>query len=122
MAGSGVYGYAVLTGVTRGAAAGGLRLAPGGKVRVSAVGPDRAPVEGAFARVKTVNGVPFSVPTMGSARTAADGTLEIDAPAGAVEIEARKDALRGTAAVTVAPGSTAAVQVTLGADPPRPVP
>ena len=56
----------------------------------------------------------------GGGRTGPDGTREFDAPAGAIELEARKDGQSGRGQTTVTAGGVAAAEVTLTAAPPAP--
>jgi hypothetical protein len=117
--GSGLTGFGLVSGVSPGGEDVVVRLAPGGRVRVTARRADGSPVGGAFASVDRVNGVRAGF--MAGGRTADDGTVEFDLPAGAVEIVARKDLnLSGRGVVTVAPGGVAALEITLAEVPPAP--
>jgi hypothetical protein len=118
-AGSPLSGFGILAGISPGAVDVVLRLSPGGRIRVRVKGADGAPIADAFVTVRSVNGVAVSLLGAGG-RTGADGTAEIDSPAGAIEIEARKDKLSGRGQTNVAAGSLAAAEVTLTEGTPDP--
>jgi hypothetical protein len=117
--GSPLSGYGMLTGVSPGDADVVLRLSPGGRIRVGVKAADGSPLAGAFVSVRRVNGAHFSFRGAGG-RTGPDGTVEVDSPAGAIEIEARKDKLSGRGQATVSAGGLAAAEVTLTEAPPAP--
>jgi hypothetical protein len=104
-------GFAMRTGISVGQEGVILTLQPGGRVQVRVRGPDGAPAPRAFVRVSRIAGLPVGMP--GGQGTAGDGAAEIVAPAGTVEIEARKEMLRGTAEVDVSPGVSVPVEITL---------
>ena len=95
-----------------------ITLHPGGKVRLRARGADGAPIAEAFARVLRVDGAPFGF--LGSGRSGPDGVIEIDVPAGAIELEVRAERLAGATRVNVAPGETADTSVVLAEEFPPP--
>jgi len=82
-----------------------LTLRPGGRVTVRVVGPDGQPVEGAWASLASLPMMRF--------RTDARGMAEVLAPAGTVELRARKAQLEGRATVTVTERGTAAAEIKL---------
>lgn len=88
-----------------------LTLRRGGRVQVRILGPDGAPVSGAFATVLSVSSVP--VVGLGGGRSDAEGMVEMLTPTGAVQIRANKDNLEGTATVAVGEGAAAPVEVRL---------
>jgi protocatechuate 3,4-dioxygenase beta subunit len=119
--GSPLSGFGVATGVAAGSDDARLRLRLGGKLRVVARGPDDAPIERAFVSLRSVDGIRFTF-AGASGRTAADGTAEIDVPAGLVEVEVRAEAGTASGRATVAPGGAAVVEVKLAAKAPPPAP
>jgi hypothetical protein len=119
--GSPVTGFGMLTGVTAGAADVVLRLSPGGRIRVTATEGNDTPAGGAFVLVRRMNGAPFSL-IVPAGRTGDDGSVEIDSPAGLIDIEVRKGALIGRSQVTVTAGAVAAIEVTLAEETNPPAP
>jgi hypothetical protein len=114
--GSALSGFGMLSGVSPGGEDVVLRLSAGGRVRVTVRSVDGTPVAGAFANVDRVNGTRY--PFMGTGGTTGpDGVVEIDAPAGTLEIEVRKERPLGRGRVAVAAGGVAAVDVTAEARP-----
>jgi hypothetical protein len=105
-------GFALKPGVRPGKQEVELRLEPGGRVLLQVRGPEGLPVEGAFARLLSVNG--FKVwAYFGEYTTSAEGTVEVPLPAGSVEIEISKEKLKGEATVQVSPGATVPAEVAL---------
>jgi hypothetical protein len=104
-------GFAVRSGVTAGQSGVALTLRPGGSVQVQVVGPDGAPVERAFVRVSRVAGARAMM--MSGTTTSPQGTAQLLAPAGDVELEVGRDKLRGRVTVSVASGGTSTAEVTL---------
>jgi protocatechuate 3,4-dioxygenase beta subunit len=102
--------FAVRSGVAAGAKGVVLTLRPGGRIRLQVIGPDGSPLEGAWGSVSRVDGVPLPGGNA-IAQTDALGIAEIGAPAGFVDVDARKDTLRGRASVSVNPGETVAATV-----------
>jgi large repetitive protein len=92
-----------------------LTLRRGGRVAVTALGPDGQPVRGAFASVRRVSGmVAWGIASM--MQTDARGNTELAVPVGSVEIRVTKEGgLEGLATVPVAEGATIPVEVTLTA-------
>ena len=116
--GSALAGYGSVRDVSPGPDEVVLTLRPGGRIRARARGVDGAPVPGAVSRILRVDDAPFAF--LGAARSGEDGTLELDVPAGVVELEVRNERLVGKARVAVAAGETAEVTVTLGEELPPP--
>jgi hypothetical protein len=76
-----------------------ITMRRGGKVQVHILGPDGAPVSGAFAMVTKVGGAPML--GFGGGPSNGEGIAEVASPAGNVEIRANKDSLEGTGATVV---------------------
>jgi hypothetical protein len=108
-------GFAIRRGVALGQDGVSLTLRPGGRVQVQVRGPDGAPAEGAWVRVAKISGAAVALNSGG--RTSAQGTADLIAPAGEVELEVNKDKLRGRTTVSVAPGAVAAAELTLAEAP-----
>ncbi len=70
------------------------------------VGADEEPVKDAYPQVRSLGGQRVALPGMVSGPTDPNGAFELNAPAGVVDVEARKDALRGRGTVTVRAGET----------------
>ena len=95
-AGSSLAGFAMEPSVAAGASDLALSLQPGGTVRLRIRGTDGAPVSGANAMVAKLGGVPVSFNSFeGRSESDAQGALSVTVPAGAVELEVRKDSSRG---------------------------
>ncbi len=112
-------GFAIRTGVAAGSEDVRLTLRPGGRVAVSVVGPDGAPVAGAFVFVSRVGGTAISG-VSGFAQTDSAGRAEIQVPAGALELRSSRERLEGTATVTVSEGQTAPALIRLAPRPSAP--
>lgn len=97
-----------------------LTLRPGGRVQVHVREPDGRPAGRAYVRVLRVSGS-WVGPIMGGPGTTGDGVAEIAAPAGSIEIEARKEKLKGTVVVDVPTGATVPAEITLAPEAPTPV-
>jgi hypothetical protein len=108
-------GFAIRRDVEVGQSGVTLTLRPGGRVQVQVRGPDGAPAEGAWVRVAKVAGAVVALNSGG--RTSPQGTADLIAPAGEVELEVNKDKLRGRTTVSVAPGAVAAAELTLAEAP-----
>jgi large repetitive protein len=116
--GSALAGYGSVRDVSPGREEVVLTLRPGGRIRARARGVDGAPIAGALAHVLRVDDVPFAF--IGSGRSLADGVLELDVPAGVVELQLFSERNFANAQVAVDPGQTAEVDVTLSEGvPPR---
>jgi hypothetical protein len=112
-AGSPLAGYAVRPGVRPGNESITLTLHSGGTIALRVVDAGGRPVEGAWLRVTTVGGSKVtSFPRVGHP-TDANGASEISSPAGLVELEVGKDALKGAGAVAVSRDQTVPLTVTL---------
>jgi hypothetical protein len=107
--------FALRPGVAAGTADVTLTLRRGGRVVVSALGPDGAPVRGASASVRRVSGtVAWGIGAM--MPTDARGNTELNVPVGSVELRVTKEGgLEGFATVAVSEGATIPVEVTLAA-------
>jgi hypothetical protein len=103
--------FAFRTGVNASQKEVTLTLQPGGQVRLVVRGPDGAPVEGAYARVTSVEGTSVRI-GMGN-QTSPQGTTDVLVPAGQLELTVSKDKLEGRTAVTVAPGAVVPAEVQL---------
>jgi hypothetical protein len=89
-----------------------LTLRPGGRVIVSVVGEDGAPVKGALASVRQVSGIVAI--GIGGMPTDARGNAELSVPVGTVEIRAGKEGgLEGTGTVAVPEGATVPLEIRL---------
>ena len=107
--------FGVRTGVVPGDKDVILALRPGGRVRLQVQASDGLPVDGAFATLVKISGIPAG----GSgARTDAQGIAEFAVPAGTVEIRVTKETLEARVTVSVGEGGSAAATVKLGAAPP----
>jgi large repetitive protein len=110
-------GFALRSGVLSGTEEVTLVLHRGGRIQLKLIGPDGAPVVGAFASVFRVDGVP-SPGIAASSSSDARGFVEILSPTGQVEVRANKlegAALvaGGTATIVVEEGSTTTAEVLL---------
>jgi hypothetical protein len=103
--------FAVRSGVSAGQTGVTLTLLPGGSVQLQVVGPDGAPVERAFVRVSRVAGA--RVGMMGGTTTSPQGTAQLIAPAGDVELEVGRDKLRGRVTVSVTSAAVTTAEVAL---------
>jgi hypothetical protein len=103
--------FALRPGVAAGSDDVTLTLRRGGRALVTVLGPDGAPVRGAFASVRRVSGIVTG--GMGGMPTDARGNTELTAPVGAVEIRAGKDELEGAVTVNVSEGATVAAEIRL---------
>jgi hypothetical protein len=65
----------------------------------------------AFARVRRVDGVAVTVPTLGPPGTDAAGVVEIPSPAATVEVSAGKGRLTGRTTVSVPAGATVEARI-----------
>src|SRR6185436_19364945 len=94
-----------------------LTLRPGGVVRVTVRAPDGTPASGVALTIVSAGGAPMA----SEARPVTDtrGTARLQAPAGAVEIHARRDPLSGIATVEVPTGRAVTAEITLGKAPDR---
>jgi protocatechuate 3,4-dioxygenase beta subunit len=108
--------FALRSGIAAGAEGVVLTLRPGGRIRLQVNGPDGSPLAGAWAAVTKVDGVPFPGGNP-APQTDALGITEMVAPAGVVDVDVRKGALRGRAAVNVSPGEVAAATVRVAQGP-----
>jgi hypothetical protein len=114
LAGSSLSGFAFQAGVSPGGEAVTLTLQPGGQARVRVRGVDRAPISGATGLLTRVNGALVEAGFADAfGRSDPSGILVIPLPAGADEIEVRKDKLVGRVTVNVPSGGSAAGEVTL---------
>jgi len=109
---SGSSGFALQTGVKPGGEEVELVLAPGGRARFQVRGADEIPTEGATLQLVSVGGVSLRGGGSSSS-TASDGIAEMYLPTGAVEVEVKKDSLKKTVKLQVAPGATVAARVLL---------
>jgi hypothetical protein len=108
--------YAFRAGVSAGTSDVTLTLRGGGRLLISVVGPDGAPVSGARATVSRVGGeVAFGLSL--SAGTDERGNAELPVPVGSLEVRVTKEKLGGTAVVSVGEGAAVPVSVTLA--PPK---
>ncbi|HSD26572.1 MAG TPA: carboxypeptidase-like regulatory domain-containing protein, partial [Vicinamibacteria bacterium] len=107
-------GFAVRRDVSPGETDVVLTLSPAGRIRLTIVDAQGAPVTGARARVAALDGRPLVLP-VNTAVSDPAGALDLAAPAGSVEVEAEKDGHGGTITVAVEGGATAAARVVLGA-------
>jgi hypothetical protein len=105
--------FALRPGVSAGSSDVALTLRRGGRVVVTVLGPDGAPVRGASASVRRVSGtVAWGIGAM--MQTDARGNTEINVPVGSVELRATKEGgLEGFATVAVSEGATMPVEITL---------
>jgi len=105
--------FAVRAGVAAGTSDATLTLRRGGRVVVTVLGPDGAPVRGASASVRRVSGtVAWGIGAM--MQTDMRGNTEINVPVGSVEIRATMEGgLEGFATVAVTEGATIPVEITL---------
>ena len=112
--------FAMRPGVAAGSQDVTLTLRRGGRALVTVLGPDGAPVHGAFASVRRVSGhVLFAIG--GGMPTDARGTTEFNVPVGAVEIRATtKEGLEGVATPGVSEGAMVAAEIRLA--PPKEAP
>jgi hypothetical protein len=110
--GSELAGWAVRGNVTPGGDPVTLTLRPGGRVAVRVLSADGGLVKGASPYIVQVNGLPVSLPG-GGASTDASGLVEIGAPAGRVEIEARTRDETGRGSVAVVAGATVPLEIVL---------
>jgi len=104
--GSDLAGWAIRSGLSPGDEPVILTLQPGGHIAVRVLGADDRPVKDAYPHVRSVGGQRVSMPGMVSGPTDPNGAFELNAPAGVVDVEARKDAQRGGGTVTVRAGET----------------
>jgi hypothetical protein len=107
--------FALRPGVAAGSTSVVLSLQPGGRLSVTAVGPDGAGVVGAWPRVTRVNGLYVGYLGLPVGPTDAQGRTEVLVPSGDLALWASKDSLGGGANVSVAPGQTAAVTIQMKA-------
>jgi hypothetical protein len=114
--------FALRPAVSAGAEGVALTLRRGGRVVVTAIGPDGAPVSGAFATVRNVSGMPAW--GIGGGVSDRQGVLEMAVPAGTVALHVGTESgLEGSATVGVAEGVAVPVEVRLAtkeASAPRP--
>lgn len=109
--------FAFRPGVSPGPSEIVLTLRPAGRLLLRVHGPDGAPVRGAYATVARIGGA--RVAGASSLSTSdSEGALDIQVPAGSLEIRVRKDKLQGRATAAVAEGETARAKVTLAEPPP----
>jgi protocatechuate 3,4-dioxygenase beta subunit len=90
-----------------------LVLRRGGRVALEVHGPDGAAVGGAHATLTTVDGFSAIGAKSSSPESNAEGLLEMDVPAGTVEIFVTTPEMTGTTEVKVPAGATIAAAVTL---------
>jgi len=109
--------FAVRSGVAAGAKGVVLTLRPGGRIRLQVTGSDGSPLEGAWGTVNRVDGVPFPGGENAMAQTDALGIAEFAAPAGFVDVYARKDTLGGGVSVSVNPGELVTVAIRVAEAP-----
>jgi hypothetical protein len=95
-----------------------LTLQRGGRVRLTASGPDGAPLPGAAAALTRVNGRPVHSNFVDGA-AGADGVVELIVPAARVEIVVVSGTRMGTAELAVGSGETQDAEVSLSAETPR---
>lgn len=106
-------GFALRPGIAAGSRNVTLVLQPGGRLVVTARDADGQPLAGAWPIVTNVSGLRVGSMGMPSRPTDAQGTTEMDAPAGDLTVSVRKGKLRGTGRVSLSVGDTAAVTVKL---------
>jgi protocatechuate 3,4-dioxygenase beta subunit len=106
-------GFALLGGVGPGDEDVTLRMRPGGRLDLTAVGPGGAPVEGVRIRVQRVNGLAVFY-LAGDVRTSANGNASVLLPAGDVTLQLSGAGLEGVAVAAVPAGGAVAVRVPLG--------
>jgi protocatechuate 3,4-dioxygenase beta subunit len=106
---TGEYGFTA--GVRPGREGLTLTMRRGGRVQVHILGPDGAPVSGAFAMVSKIGETPMM--GFGGGPSDSAGLTEVATPAGAVQIRANKDNLEGTASTVVSADGVAALEVRL---------
>jgi hypothetical protein len=103
--------FAFVAGVRAGREGVTLTMRRGGRVQVRILGPDGAPVSGAFANVTKIGGTPIM--GFGSGPSDGEGIAEMPTPAGTIEIRATKENLEGTGATVVAADGVASLDVRL---------
>lgn len=113
-------GFGMRSGVSVGQEGITLTLRPGGRVQVRVREPDGTPAAKAYVRILGVGGSRIGLMTGGQGTTG-DGVADIATPAGAIEIEARKEKLKGTVVVDVSTGATVPAEITLAPEAPVPV-
>jgi protocatechuate 3,4-dioxygenase beta subunit len=111
--GSAATGFAIRTGVSPGHKDVVLTLRPGGRVRLTVVEADGAPVADAIPSVIGVDGSMVNL-FVSSSRTDAMGGVEFTAPQGLVEVEVRKSKRVGKATIEVEAGATVTARIVLG--------
>jgi hypothetical protein len=103
--------FAVRSGVRPGREDLELRLAPGGRILLQVRGAAGEPIQGARVGVMRVDGA--HVPYFGGGTTSADGSVELLAPAGFLELEVVKEKLKTRLTVQVGEGSTLPAEAVL---------
>jgi protocatechuate 3,4-dioxygenase beta subunit len=103
--------FAIRTGLSPGQKDVTMTLRPGGQVQLLVRGPDGAPVEGAFARVTRFEGITTTIGL--GPPTSAQGTADLMAPAGQLELRVTKEKLESRTAISVPQGGIVPVEVTL---------
>jgi len=108
--------FAVRSGTAAGAEGVVLSMRPGGRIHLQVKGPDGSPLKGAWASATKVDGLSFD---SGNGAPATDelGMTELASPAGVVEVDVRKGALRGHTTVNVSPGEVAGATVSVSEAP-----
>jgi hypothetical protein len=105
--------FVVRPGVAGGARNVSLALQPGVRVSVTVKGPDGAPMKDAYPTVSRINGVRVGYFGRPAGPTDAQGRTDLMAPSGDLQIWVRKDPMGGGANVSVGPGESASVSVTV---------
>ena len=104
--------FALRPAVSAGAEGVALTLRRGGRVIVTAIGPDGAPVRGAFATVRSVSGM-VAWGIGGLVGTGDQGVVEMVVPVGTVDLHVTMGGLTGSATVGVAEGVAVPIEVRL---------
>jgi len=113
-------GFACRTGVKPGVKDVTLTLQPGGRIRLLILGPDGAPIAGAYPSVAKFNGADVAVPGYGYGPSDATGHTELPAPVGALELVCSTEKAKGRATVTVGVGQIVDAEIRLTEPPDKP--
>jgi hypothetical protein len=112
-AGIATVGFAFRAGVAAGTRDVTLSVRPPGQVRIHATLPDGSPATEGWVEVKRLGGALIDFPSYGMSRTDAAGVVQLNVPAGTLDIEVGNERHMGTVRVSVAEGGTASAEVRL---------